>query len=404
MNKSMVFFLGCSLVATISHPVFSAAQKQWHYQILPNEGGVGVEKTVGVKLIKVDETGFKFIHNDRNYSVSWNSSNTTVATVDSKGVVTGKAKGTAAIIATLRVNNKPMKLVSKITVGDPVARIEGPPGFMAVQYCTGKIAVKPVGVNATAMNDRAVRWSSQSGAVMLDPFSELNISNQTTSEKIDEFFFERSVTYKALELGQTVITAASEDIKKHVLIKVVAASPDKIILEPAVMEIDFQEERHPTVIVLNTKGCEMSNVPLRWTVSSNGAFSVDSQTGTVRGYQVGRARLTATAPNGVQGSIDVEILPVARVEVSPPTGYIRIGDTQDFTAKVYSSSGRQLVHRTVVWSKKYDSIDFSPEYGYTTTVTAKAGLGGDELTATSAGKSSTVVIDLYGGPVSQTVR
>jgi hypothetical protein len=99
--------------------------------------------------------------NATSQDVTWSSSNTSVATVNSNGLVTGAAPGTATITVTTVEGNK--TATSLITVRIPVDSIELTPSTLTIEEGKqGSVSVIFTPSNATNQN---VSWSTSNSSV-----------------------------------------------------------------------------------------------------------------------------------------------------------------------------------------------------------------------------------------------
>lgn len=90
-------------------------------------------------------------------TVTWKSSNTKIAKVDSKGKVTGIAKGTATIIATVK-GAKEVKI--KVTVTPPVMAKSVKMNKTSATLAKGKTLTLAASVSPSNTTNKTVRWKS----------------------------------------------------------------------------------------------------------------------------------------------------------------------------------------------------------------------------------------------------
>ena len=155
----------------------------------------------GVKLNKTSQTiaaGKKVTltptispSNASNKNVTWKSSNTAVATVSSKGVVTAKKKGTAVITVTTADQKK--TATCKITVTQPVTGVRL--NRTKLTLGNGQSVTLKATVSPSNANNKKVTWKS----------SNTNLATVSSSGK---------VTTKASANGTVKITATTVDGKK----------------------------------------------------------------------------------------------------------------------------------------------------------------------------------------------
>ena len=100
--------------------------------------------------------------NATNRNVTWKSSNTSVATVSSAGVVTGKKAGTATITCTAK-DGSGVKATCKITVTKPVTKITLNKAAASIK--AGKTVKLSAAVTPTNATDRSVIWSSSNTSI-----------------------------------------------------------------------------------------------------------------------------------------------------------------------------------------------------------------------------------------------
>ena len=96
-----------------------------------------------------------------NKNVTWKSSNTSVATVNSKGVVTGKKAGTATITVTTKDGSK--KATCKVTVRVPVTGVKLNKTRQTLKV-NGKVTLKAT-VSPTNATNKKVTWKSSNTSV-----------------------------------------------------------------------------------------------------------------------------------------------------------------------------------------------------------------------------------------------
>src|SRR5206468_210350 len=130
--------------------------------------------------------------------------------------------------------------------------------------------------------------------------------------------------------------------------------------------------------------------------SSNTAVATVSNSGLVSGVTPGTATITATS-EGKSGtsSVTVTSVPVASVDVTPPSASVPAGQTVQLTATPKDAGGTPLSGRTVTWSSSNTSVAAVSNSGLVSGVTP----GSATITATSEGKSGTSSVTVTNVPV-----
>ncbi|WP_186763859.1 Ig-like domain-containing protein [Planomicrobium sp. CPCC 101079] len=143
------------------------------------KGNSKVTKTVSVKVaaktVKLNKTSLSVIigktgtltatvapADSKDKTVSWKSSNTKIATVDSKGKVTGKAKGTVTITASVKSGKS---ATAKVTVTSPVAAKSVKMNKSSATVAKGKTLTLSATVSPSNTTDKTVKWKSSNTKV-----------------------------------------------------------------------------------------------------------------------------------------------------------------------------------------------------------------------------------------------
>src|SRR5256714_170731 len=166
-------------------------------------------------------------------------------------------------------------------------------------------------------------------------------------------------------------------------------------LTPPSATVQVGQTVQVTAIPRDANGNALSDRAVTWT-SSNTSVAIVSPTGLVTGVVAGSATITATS-EGKSGtaSITVTNVPVATVDVTPPTATVQAGQTAQLTATPRDANGAALSGRTVTWSSSNTSVATVTSAGLVSGVTP----GSATITAASEGKSGTSSITVTNIPV-----
>jgi uncharacterized protein YjdB len=123
--------------------------------------------------------------------------------------------------------------------------------------------------------------------------------------------------------------------------------------------------------------------------SDNSSVARISSDGVVTGVSPGSATITASR-EGVSGSasVTVQLVPVARVVVSPASTSVKHGNTKQLVAVAYDAANNIITGRAVTWSSSDTKVATVSATGVVKGVT----VGTVTITATVDGKSGTSIV------------
>ena len=311
-----------------------------------NSATVGIHQTMTLKV-----TG-------TNAKVKWKSSNKKVATVSSKGIVTGRKKGTVTITA--KVKRKKYKC--RVTVVQSVTKVKL--NRFAVVMKKGE----SMGIKATVSpwnaNNRSVTWKSSNPKV-------------ATVNKYG--------AVKAVGKGNATITAVAKDGSwKKASCRVTVRQP----VTGLRMNRASTSIKKGSSISLGAVASpwDASNKSVTWKSSNTRVATVDSK-GTVRAVGKGAASITATANDGSgkRSSCTVTVTqPVTGISLNRASASLKIGNTLSLSAAV---SPWDANNRNVTWKSSNTRVATVNSAGSVKAV----GKGTASITATAndgSGKSS----------------
>ena len=305
-------------------------------------------------------------------TITWSSSNTTVASVSSSGLVTGGAAGSATITAT----SEGQSGTASITVANlPVASVTVSPASATVQTSrTVQLTATPKDANGNALTGRTITWSS----------------NNTAVASVDGNGLVTGVT-----TGSATITATSEGQSGSASITVSGVPVATVTVSPASASVQAGQTVQLTATPQDANGNPLTGRAVTWSSSNTTVASVSSS-GLVTGNVAGSATITATS-EGQSGTaaITVTNVPVASVTVTPASASVNEGKTVQLTATPKDANGNPLTGRTITWSSSNTAVATVSSSGL---VTGKVA-GSATITATSEGQSGTSAITVVHVPV-----
>ncbi len=312
-------------------------------------------------------------------AVTFLSTNSNIATVNSLGVVRAIGAGSFAIVATLR--NIQVSIQGTVAAATPaaVATVTITPSVS--QGATGtqqQFTATLRDINGNILLGRTVVWSSSTPA-----FAMISSTGLVT----------------LVAAGTTTISATSEGVTSGSALTV-TASPAVVAtvgVTPATFAGDVGETVQLVATPRDAGANALSGKVITW-ASSAPAIATVNATGLVTLVGAGSVTITATCEtvDGTSaGTVTAAEVPVSTVTVAPGSFSITAGATQALTATTRDVLGNILTGRVVTWASSNTSIATVNGSGL---VTGVAG-GSATITATSEGKSGTSTATITAVPV-----
>jgi uncharacterized protein YjdB len=263
-------------------------------------------------------------------SVQWTSANTAIATVSSAGQIHGVAVGETIISATAdgRSANGQVRVII------PVSQIIARPDSMDLPVATAlNIDVQLIGPKGEAITGRVIQWASANPAV-----ATVNSLGQVTG----------------ISLGTTTITARVGAKVASTRVRVVAPPVSQVVLTPSnpVQVVRIGQNFQFSARCVDINGAVVTGKTIAWN-SNNPSVATVSGTGLVSALAVGSATVTAECDGKTgQVGIQVTLVPVTSVTISPTSLTMFVGQLQQLTVTAKDSAGNvlPLQNRSVNWS------------------------------------------------------
>jgi uncharacterized protein YjdB len=308
-------------------------------------------------------------------TITWSTSDASVATVSASGLVTAVAVGSATITATCEGKTG----TTSVTVtAIPVATVTvSPASASVVAGQTQQLTATLKDANGNVLTGRPVSWSSNNAGVA-------NVDGNGL------------VT--ARTAGSATITATSEGKSGTSAITVTPAPVASVSVTPASGSVQVGATLQLTATPKDANGNPLTGRTITWQSSDNTIASVNSS-GLVTGVAAGGPVTITATSEGQSGTAAVTVtsvpVPVASVSVTPSSASLQVGQTQQLTATLRDANGNVLTGRTVTWSSSNTTAASVSSSGL---VTAKAA-GSATITATSEGQSGTASVTVTPVPV-----
>jgi uncharacterized protein YjdB len=319
-------------------------------------------------------------------SVSWSSSNASIAGVSATGLVTANALGSVTITATSE-GKSGASAITVVQIPVTLVTVSLAATTITVGQTTQATAITRDAVG-TILTGRTITWSTGNAAI-----ATVSSGGVVT----------------AVSAGTVQVTAMSEGKTGSATLTVNPTPVATLVLSVAATPMIVGGTQVLTAQPKDAGGNTLSGRTVNWVSSNTGVLTVSAATSvstpggatiTVAAVGLGTATISATsesAPGATTPTITVNPVPVATVTVSPPTANLVVGisPTQQLTAVTKDVSGNVLTGRLVTWTSGNTAAATVSATGLVTT----AGAGTATITATSEGKTGTSSITVSLAPV-----
>src|SRR6185437_8789470 len=306
-------------------------------------------------------------------TITWSSSNSSVASVSSSGSVSGLAQGTAVITAT----SEGISSTADITVSplEPDTVVVSPTALSIQPKQTAQLSASVRNSEGQSMST-TVSWSS--GDPSLATVSGTGLVTGVST-------------------GTTTVTASAGKKKTKIKVTVAGVLAASVAIAPSSVSLTQGATAQLSTTVKDTSGNVLTGMIVTWS-SSNTNVATVSSSGLVTALAAGNATITATA-GGVSATASVAVqslpVPVASVSMSPSSASMVPGDTVTITATPRDSTGTALGGRTITWSSSNTSVAKVSSSGLVTAVA----VGSATISATSEGKTGNAGVTVSAAPV-----
>ena len=298
--------------------------------------------------------------------VTWTSSNTSVATITAKGVVTAIKRGTAIITAKTKVGG--YTATCAVTVGDKVAVSGLTIDSSSLNMIKGDTYTILATIEPSNASEKTINWSSSDPSIAT--VSDIGV-----------------VT--AVSTGETVITAVTRDGSYQKQCKVSVTQPVTGI-SLALESVKLAKGKSKT-LKANIEPADASNRKLIWESSDESVATVTSS-GVVRAKGAGNATiLVTTEDGGYSASCNISVYTaVSGVTISAETVEIPKGEKRILTATVEPADAQ---NQELTWSSS--NTDVARIDAITGQITGRT-VGTAKITVTTAdgGYSDSCIVEV----------
>jgi uncharacterized protein YjdB len=308
--------------------------------------------------------------------VVWSSSDTAIAPVDQAGLVLAKAIGTVTITASSgKASGTGSVTVSLVPVKKIVIAPSNPSVIVHDSTQLSAITQDSAG---NVLTGRVITWSSSNSAI-----STVDANGVVTGVKV----------------GVDTITATSGSATASVPFSVQAVPINAVVISPQSSNLLVGQQQTLTAEVTDNSGNPIAGSTVTFASGTPGVATVTATgplTATVTAIGSGQATITGTSgTKSGTATINVAIVPVASVTVTPTPDTVTLGGTVQLTATLKDSAGNTLTGRTVTWASLNAGVLTVSATGLVTSVA----VGTAGISATSGGKTGLAEVTVNQVPV-----
>ncbi len=263
--------------------------------------------------------------------ITWQSSNSSIASVSQTGEVTAVGTGNVFITASVnQISGSSQVTVTEVPIGDitlaPLTR-----SIQVNETFQPTVTLLDTANNVISSVGRTLNWSSSSEVI-----ATVSGTGVITGRRA----------------GTATITAASPAnpaINAEVQVTVFERTVKTVVISPRTGFLRLGIPRQLSAQLLDSLNQTVTGRVITWTSLTPTVASV-SATGSTTGLSLGTARITARVDDAVDTvQFNVTKIPVGEVTISPTVASVIQGKTVSLTAVVKDSVGTEVDDRNVVW-------------------------------------------------------
>ena len=263
-------------------------------------------------------------------SITWQSSQPSMATVSAQGLVTAVGKGAAQVSATYEgVSGN-----TSVTVGPPALvsiAVTPSPSSLPIGETEQLTATGTFTDGATQNLTQTVTWNSSAPAT-----ASVSVAGAALAKAI----------------GTTTISATSGTVTGTASLTVTPAVALSVNVVPATLVLPLGSNSQLQAIANMSDGSQQTlGSSVTWQTSQSGTATVNAQ-GLVTAVSQGAAQVSATY-QGLTGSSSITVVPPALVSiaVTPSPSSLPVGETEQLTATgTYTDGSTQNLTQSATWN------------------------------------------------------
>ena len=189
-------------------------------------------------------------------------------------------------------------------------------------------------------------------------------------------------------VGTTQIAASSNGQSTVVAVAVLPIAVASVAIAPSTATITIGGSVTLQGIAYDATGNTLTGRTVVWATSAPQVATVDAS-GKVTAVTAGTATITGTVEGkAASAAINVTVIPVSMVTVSPGSAALNVGQSASFIASALDANGNTLTGRAITWTSASTSVATVTAAGLVKAV----GAGTTTITATCEGKTGTAQV------------
>jgi uncharacterized protein YjdB len=305
-------------------------------------------------------------------AVAWQSSNPAIATVNSLGVVTAVARGTATIsaIAEGKVGGANLTVATK----NVASVVVSPNPASAAVGQKARLTATVKDASGGVLIGRTITWTSGNPAV-----ATVSATGLVT----------------AVSVGTATISASTAGVSGASQFQSTTVAAASVSVSPSAPNVHVGEDVQLTATATDASGNVLASRVPTWS-SSNPIVATVSSSGRVTGVSKGTATVTATV-DGKSAPASVSVAnaapaPVASITVTLNASSINAGQSTQAVAVTRDAAGNVVTGRTIAWSSAAPALATVSASGVVSALAA----GSVSISATSEGVSNSATLIIIG--------
>jgi uncharacterized protein YjdB len=296
-------------------------------------------------------------------TVTWQSSNPLVASVDGNGMIAAVAPGTDVITATSEGVAAQGTLTVMPVPAIPVATVSVTPASPSLQVGgTVQLTAVTRDANGNVLTGRAIGWTSTNTGI-----ASVNASGLVS----------------AVSAGTANVIASSEGRTATTTVTVTAIPVASVTVSPPTSNLQSGGTVQLSAVTRDANNNILTGRVVTW-ASGSTAIATVTANGLVTAVGSGTTNITATSEGRTgSASVSVALVPVATVAVTIPGGTVAAGASVQAAATLRDANNNILTGRAVTWASGNTAFATVSSSGVVTGVAA----GTTSITATSGGVS-----------------